>query len=326
MDFFITLCPQCNTGFRVSEAQLQAADGHVRCGACLTVFRAEEHIVTSPAEDSPDLEETPVEETAREESSDTFSTGTVVPEPAWELIEEPALTSAALINEDPDGGTADPDQQDEFYDNAGPQLFAGGAAGFHADLYDDDLPDRFDESHRTALGRVAPTLVLDMDDTRLSPGRFVAGIALALLLVALIPVQYVWFNRSALAEDDAWRLRFAALCALLPCELPPQRDIGAIISDSLSVRTHPTEPAALVVNLNFRNQASFAQPFPLLTLRFTDAQQQLVAIRSFRPQEYLSGDLRQQRDMPAGASVQASLEIVDPGPEAINYEVFLRAH
>ena len=32
---FITQCPHCLTSFRVNQAQLGAANGAVRCGACL---------------------------------------------------------------------------------------------------------------------------------------------------------------------------------------------------------------------------------------------------------------------------------------------------
>lgn len=36
----VTRCPQCNTAFRVTPNQLAVADGVVRCGSCLAVFRA----------------------------------------------------------------------------------------------------------------------------------------------------------------------------------------------------------------------------------------------------------------------------------------------
>ena len=40
MDFYVTRCPECQTAFRMTPAQLTAAQGKVRCGACLTVFNA----------------------------------------------------------------------------------------------------------------------------------------------------------------------------------------------------------------------------------------------------------------------------------------------
>lgn len=46
---FITQCPHCGTSFRVSDEQLSIANGSVRCGACLQVFSARNHIVTAAA-------------------------------------------------------------------------------------------------------------------------------------------------------------------------------------------------------------------------------------------------------------------------------------
>ncbi|MEX2963948.1 DUF3426 domain-containing protein [Microbulbifer sp. TYP-18] len=45
MSQLVTRCPHCSTSFHVSEAQLRAARGAVRCGSCLQVFRADENIV-----------------------------------------------------------------------------------------------------------------------------------------------------------------------------------------------------------------------------------------------------------------------------------------
>ncbi len=44
-----TRCPQCQTVFRLTAAQLKARGGQVRCGRCQNVFRADEHLVDAPA-------------------------------------------------------------------------------------------------------------------------------------------------------------------------------------------------------------------------------------------------------------------------------------
>ena len=36
----VTSCPHCKTSFRITQAQLRAANGSVRCGSCLQVFDA----------------------------------------------------------------------------------------------------------------------------------------------------------------------------------------------------------------------------------------------------------------------------------------------
>lgn len=40
----ITQCPECRTRFKVTDAQLDAHDGLVRCGHCHDVFNAREHL------------------------------------------------------------------------------------------------------------------------------------------------------------------------------------------------------------------------------------------------------------------------------------------
>ena len=52
-DSFVTQCPHCRTSFRVSSAQLGAAHGAVRCGACMQVFNAAQHLLGDPAPSKP---------------------------------------------------------------------------------------------------------------------------------------------------------------------------------------------------------------------------------------------------------------------------------
>ena len=44
-DSFVTQCPHCNTTFRVTPQHLSAAGGSVRCGACLKIFSAKDHLL-----------------------------------------------------------------------------------------------------------------------------------------------------------------------------------------------------------------------------------------------------------------------------------------
>lgn len=45
----VTKCTSCSTTFRVTQQQLQAHNGRVRCGTCMTVFDGLEALVTLPA-------------------------------------------------------------------------------------------------------------------------------------------------------------------------------------------------------------------------------------------------------------------------------------
>ncbi|MFM7698119.1 MAG: zinc-ribbon and DUF3426 domain-containing protein [Limnohabitans sp.] len=41
---FVTLCPQCQTGFSVQPEHFSMADGWVRCGQCAHVFQLDQHL------------------------------------------------------------------------------------------------------------------------------------------------------------------------------------------------------------------------------------------------------------------------------------------
>ncbi|WP_369601074.1 DUF3426 domain-containing protein [Hahella sp. SMD15-11] len=43
----LTRCPHCDARFKVTEAQLSVANGKVRCGNCMQVFNAREHLLPS---------------------------------------------------------------------------------------------------------------------------------------------------------------------------------------------------------------------------------------------------------------------------------------
>lgn len=87
------------------------------------------------------------------------------------------------------------------------------------------------------------------------------------------------------------------------------------------VRSHPEFSGALVVDAIIYNRASFSQPFPLLELRFADLNGHLIANRRFKPGEYLGGELAGRTEMPPQVPIHVSLDILDPGPKAVNYSL-----
>ncbi|OWY39136.1 hypothetical protein CEK28_09660 [Xenophilus sp. AP218F] len=50
---YTTQCPNCQTRFKVNDAQLAAANGLVRCGRCSHVFKAPDHFVAAPQAQPP---------------------------------------------------------------------------------------------------------------------------------------------------------------------------------------------------------------------------------------------------------------------------------
>jgi predicted Zn finger-like uncharacterized protein len=143
------------------------------------------------------------------------------------------------------------------------------------------------------------------------------GIGLAAMLLLAVG-QYLYFNFTPLARGELrpWLIR---ACEIFSCVLPPQSDVAQIRTNSLIVRSHPTQRGALAVDAIITNQAGFPQPYPPLQLQFTDLNGAPVAARQFDSAEYLSGELKGSHLMPVGQPVHIALELLDPGPRAVNY-------
>jgi len=76
-----TECPHCNTIFRVKESELEQADGQVRCGHCLAIFKADNPYNTTTYQTEHDLKNNfeESESTEPEVSDDTHIVADVIP-------------------------------------------------------------------------------------------------------------------------------------------------------------------------------------------------------------------------------------------------------
>jgi predicted Zn finger-like uncharacterized protein len=146
-----------------------------------------------------------------------------------------------------------------------------------------------------------------------------SGMAIVFLLV-LLATQWVFFNRAELAGKEDWRPGLEQFCRFLGCSLPMRVDLSQIRLLDRDVRQHPRVDDALLVNLTLSNQAAFIQPYPVLEVRFSGLDGKPVALRRFRPQEYVHDIQSITYGMPTGKPVQVVLEIVDPGESAVSYQ------
>ena len=183
----------------------------------------------------------------------------------------------------------------------------------------EETDSRLDEPSSEFADSTLTTLEDDEEAPRDKRSTALWGGLIALLGLVLLG-QVAYLKRDVLAQIPSLRPAVAQLCALTGCELPPLRDLAAIQIESRDVRSHPERPNALVVNATFVNTADFPQPFPVMRLRFTDIQGRVVAERQFQPREYLGPDIDIERGMPPGVPIHITLEIADPGQEAVNFE------
>ena len=164
-------------------------------------------------------------------------------------------------------------------------------------------------------------LHLDWQQPKKPWGRWIGWGLLNLVAAGALATQYVIYHFEELARQDQYRPWFETICPEIGCSLPSKVDISQVRSTNLVVRSHPQYMDALMVDAILYNRAPFAQPFPLLELRFADLNGQLIASSRFRPSEYLSGELAGQDEMPPQTPIHISLEIKDPGAKAVNYSL-----
>lgn len=418
-DSFVTQCPHCRTSFRISRAQLGAAHGAVRCGACMHVFNAAQQLLVDQTRAKPATEPTPPatarpaaaspaaapaappktvpapapspdkpatppkqsvdtlwihddldldnldldEELAKlEEQEMQLSQAFVALKPAGEdgadllkareeprdplnedwaesllhedkparpqpvsrpIAAQPIPTPAAPEERQEPSLHARRDEPDAAYDTDAEHVEEVADADYAPPTSQPGKPERNEPALRddSLLNLEEEPLQLDWQEARKPWGRWLGWGLLNLLAAGALTSQYVAYHFEELARQDQYRPWFEQLCPEIGCVLPSKVDIEQIKSSNLVVRSHPEFRDSLVVDAIIYNRAPFAQPFPLLELRFADLNGQLLASRRFKPGEYLGGELAGQAEMPPQTPIHVSLEILDPGAKAVNYSL-----
>lgn len=237
-----TKCPHCHTIFRVKDADLEVAEGQVRCGHCLAVF----------------------------------------------------------IADDPYNYVAD---EIENFDFAIEELTADADEEIIADV-------------------IPPELRAETQKKKSSSGFF-GKLLLTIAILACIvagALQYTYYNRAELVKIEKLRPWMEKACALAKCTLPQAKDTKLFLLSSKNIFTHPNVNKALMVSATIINQASFAQEFPMIELRFSNVRGETIAARRFMPQEYLNIPENQISKIQPDTPVSFTLEIKDPGNEMVSYE------
>lgn len=370
LEALITRCPNCDTRFRVSEAQLQVAAGRVRCGACLGLFDGVQHLLFDGEEFDPEscadvdkvleeLERLQDEEGAlpehevdtperaasephiddtkqrvedaegvQDDDEESIPSDLAALEAAFiaDLHGEQQATPEESLNDKPQTDDAGDDLSEPLVESlagsvAEPEFVAGEDS---ADQEPAAGPGRADASVTLPGVFVDESGLLEESQSEKSSRSLAITLCIALLLLLGLPAQVLWYQYDAWVQDPQKRFVYVQICKVMDCRLPPLRDVRLITSKKSVIRIHPERGDARIVDVLMVNNASFAQPFPLIELRATSLRGQLIAGRRFKPAEYLQGELQPADLMPARTPVHVSLEIQDPGERAMNFEVRFR--
>lgn len=366
----LTQCPHCKASFKVSEEQLSAANGRVRCGACMNIFDAIAYSLSDtekktannpspePSEDQQssaiDLEDSLLESedklfadnpeedlhepgySGSADGSDEFSTSFLELDSADNS--DPYSTSFKKLDD-----TFVSEESEEIIDESWTQEILEDIQDeqgkqkveptFSASAIEQASVTQAETSSESAFGEpgsdfseTSPYEKIEFQYDQDSPNNrhWLVSLLFILANISLIVIllgQAVWFHYEKLAKYPKVSELYELACEHLSCTLPKLEDIEKIKSNNLVVRSHPTQRKSLIIDTVIVNEAAFNQAFPDLALYFSDINKNIVAQRLFKAKEYLSGDLASWHEMPSQQPIHISLEIVDPGKEAVNYSL-----
>ncbi|WP_027469555.1 DUF3426 domain-containing protein [Deefgea rivuli] len=313
----ITCCPNCSTSFRVTDAQLAAHQGKVRCGRCAFVFHAPDFIQALMAE-SPSALDLP--------SSAVTNPSNLV-EPSAAIATPNTLTSTETATTETEGIATEANQTKAFDEiprenqHTLAQLALEESELDAALAKDEAFFDEVDAATPTNTENLALEIdsdseyqpILSDDDLFTPPTKTrsswlwtVGSVLAALILVAQLGFV---FRQTLSQEFPVLRPKYLALCAHLECSLPLPREAQLLRSEYSELTFIPNNPTLIQLNATLRNLAPFEQELPKLELTLTDENEKVIVRKIFTAQQYLVQNERVQNSIEANEEVRAFLQL-----------------
>jgi len=142
----------------------------------------------------------------------------------------------------------------------------------------------------------------------------------SIVLLLALGAQVLWAERAQWLDDARARAWLDPACARIGCRLPPRHDASALELISRDIRPHPSVTGALIISATVRNDADFAQAFPVVEITLSDLDETRIAMRRFGPRDYVNDPRAIAAGLAPGASTALVFEVADPGKNAVAFE------
>lgn len=125
-------------------------------------------------------------------------------------------------------------------------------------------------------------------------------LTVVLLLVSLFVFQF-FYNIKLKANEE------------------PKHEPEKIQMITYNVFAHPNESGVLLISATMENNAKQAQPYPVIEVTLSDSKEKVIALRRFRPIEYLRNYSKKMM-LVSNQKSNISLKINDPGSKATRFQ------
>jgi predicted Zn finger-like uncharacterized protein len=350
-----TVCPKCALTLVVTAADLRVAQGYVRCGRCLNVFNA----LARLSEERPAAAPEPLPDTAPDAAPEPpEATVAASPQQAPAPAQPPAPEQAPAPPQS--HAFAEPPTQASTLDDTGeieieldPSIFVtavrpplpqetvaepepepslGAAAGTETDTSPPDPavvlePEKIEsisspeppDAPQTNTVQPLPESAFEVAGLRPRAGLGWKVGAGALTIV--LALQIVNHYRDALAANPALRGPLSTVYSTLGVKLAPRWNIHAYDVRQLGASVSGAAAGEIIVRASVKNSAGSAQPLPLLRVTLQDRFGNRIAARDVPPGDYLPSSVAASSLLAAGSRVDATMVFVDPGPQAVGFEI-----
>jgi predicted Zn finger-like uncharacterized protein len=143
----------------------------------------------------------------------------------------------------------------------------------------------------------------------------------AAALLVLLFAQFVHYDRHDLVRRQTLGPLLQKIYSRLGLQLSPHWNLKAYQVRQWGAAAAPGAQGTLRVRASVVNTADHDQPLPLLRLSLADLAGARVGVRDFEPREYVPSLPESDRMLGAGRRVDAEVVIVDPGKEAVGFEI-----
>lgn len=140
-------------------------------------------------------------------------------------------------------------------------------------------------------------------------------------LVVALALQIINHYRDVLAASPALAGPLSTIYSALGVKLAPRWNLHAYDVHQLGASVAGAAAGEIVVRASVKNSASRAQPLPLLRVTLQDRFGNRIAARDVPPGDYLPSSVAPSSLLAAGGRVDATMVFVDPGPQAVGFEI-----
>ena len=334
-----TVCPKCGLMLVVTAADLRAAQGHVRCGRCRSVFNALESLAEPPAQDGAAADRSaaaapPPEPQPEPAAAEALLSG---PSGEFEWIEperEPQWTPEPALEAPPQSPAAEaqavPEPQREEADENEDAILPAPQHGDEGVVLQTPQPPivpleeplTADGPHEAAASEPSlaeePPHEFQLETPQRHTGAWFAG---ALVLLLVLAGQAVNHYRGVLATMPSVGSKLLAVYGALGIPVVPLWNVHAYQARQLGATVSGSDPHQITVRASVANDGPWPLPLPLLRVTLQDRYGRTIAARDVRPSDYLTRSSSGASMLASGERIDATVAFVNPGSQAVGFEI-----